>query len=330
MAAFINKLSVAPKRFRSQEGFTLVEVIIAFFIISLITGVVIHSSIMAINTSKINKTKTLALAIINEEIEKMRAMDYDDLGLLDGDPEGILEEQVTTAQGFVVTYDVSWADEDQSYKQVSVSVYKEPMVENLEVITRIYPLGPTDENGGDAEQYPPPSGLDIISDDGQGDARTIVLNWVAPQTDLVITEYKIYRNYSLVDTSSNTNYTNYPGGNLSYTYHVTALYSDGTESGPSNEVYSEIIVEEHPPPQNLQIISDEGGGANRVVDIAWDAPEPGLAITEYRIYRDGSHIGSADDTVYTDHPGSSHTVTYYVTALYEDGEESEPSNSESS
>jgi hypothetical protein len=195
---------------------------------------------MAINTSRVNKTKTVALAIINEEIEKMRAMDYGDIGLVGGDPEGTLNDAVNTEDGFLVSYAVSWADEGNNYKQVSVSAFKEPMVENLEVITRIYPSG----NDEDIDLYPPPAELTIIDDFGQDDSRTIVLGWNAPQTEQVISEYRVYRNNIQVGTSYNITYTDYPGGNISYTYYVTAIYPDGTESGPSNECFSDEAVVE--------------------------------------------------------------------------------------
>ncbi|MGM0365588.1 MAG: prepilin-type N-terminal cleavage/methylation domain-containing protein, partial [Actinomycetota bacterium] len=231
MSVLIKKFNAAQKKIKNQEGMTLVEIIIAFFIISLITGVVIHSSILAINTSRINKTKTLALAIINEEIEKMRAMEYDELGLVGRDPEGVLEEEVTTGDGFLVTYSVSWADEDKTYKQVSVSAYKEPMLKNLEAITRIYPLSAIAQNGEEPGQYPPPQNLALeqINSD-------ILLSWESPDTDLTINEYRVYRDGSLIDTTMNLNYTDSPEQSQSHVYYVTAFYSDNTESEPSNEV----------------------------------------------------------------------------------------------
>ncbi|MDZ7838176.1 MAG: type II secretion system protein [Actinomycetota bacterium] len=106
MAALFNKFKCALKKGKVQDGFTLVEVIVALFIISIITGVVIHSSIMAIDTSQINRAKTVALNIVNEEIEKIRAMDYQDIGLIGSDPEGILEAQVNTEDGYRVNYNI--------------------------------------------------------------------------------------------------------------------------------------------------------------------------------------------------------------------------------
>ncbi len=229
MPALIKRFNAELKK---EQGFTLAEVIIAFFIITLLTGVVIHSSMLAINTSQINKTKTIALALINEEIEEMRAMKYEDLGLVGGNPEGVFEDELVTEDGFLINYNISWADGEQSYKQVSVSAYKEPMVTNLEAITRIYPRVAVAPNEGETAQYPPPKNLTLDSDNG-----SMLLNWESPDTDLDINNYNVYRDNSYLSNSAETNYTDSDiQDNQSYTYHVTAVYKDTTESEPSNEV----------------------------------------------------------------------------------------------
>ncbi len=322
------KLHNVKKRVKDGEkGLTLVEVVIALLIISIITAIVIHSSIMAIDTSEYNKTKTIAISIANEEMEKIRAMDYGDIGIAGGDPEGTLESEAVNPEGYTINYDVSWVEGEDSYKQVAVSVFKQPMKVDVEVITQIYP---SDSSGaGGEEGHPAPTNLIITSDTGEGDSRAIVLEWSAPVTDLNIVEYKIYRDGSYIGSDDDTSYIDNPGGDGPYTYYVTALYEDGEESGPSNEVVADELAV-HPPPQNLEVLSDEGNGKWREVELSWDAPDTGLNVSEYRIYRNGSFIDSTASLAYTDMPGNNSTYTYYVTALYEDGEESGSSNEVSS
>ncbi|MCG9479649.1 MAG: type II secretion system GspH family protein [Actinomycetia bacterium] len=229
MAALFNKFKCALKKGKDQDGFTLVEVIVALFIISIITGVVIHSTTMALNTSQINQAKTVALNIVNEEIEKIRAMDYQDIGLTGSDPEGILEAQVNTEDGYRVNYNIGWADDAQNYKQISVSAYKQPMVEEVKVITLVFPavVSTGDEQ---LNQHPAPYGLYI---DRGYDDETVILQWNAPDTDSVVTGYNIYRDYELIGTSLNTGYIDNPETGIIYIYFVTAVYEDGVESGPS-------------------------------------------------------------------------------------------------
>ncbi|MGM0368597.1 MAG: type IV pilus modification PilV family protein, partial [Actinomycetota bacterium] len=134
------KLHNVKKKLKDGEkGLTLVEVVIALLIISIITAIVIHSSIMAIDTSEYNKTKTIALSIANEEMEKIRAMDYGDIGIVGESPEGTLESEAVSPEGYTINYDVSWIEGEDSYKQVAVSVFKQPMKVDVEVITQIYP-----------------------------------------------------------------------------------------------------------------------------------------------------------------------------------------------
>ncbi len=235
----------------SESGFTLVEIIIAFFLIAIITAIVIHSSIMAVNTSKYNKTKTIAISIANEEMEKIRAMDYENIGLVGGTPEGSLENEIINSEGYTINYNVSWVDGEENYKQVSVSVFKEPMQEEIEVITQIYPSG-SDSSTGSTDAYPTPSNLSIADDDWDGTTRTIVLAWSAPETDLIIVEYKVYRDGSLIGSSDDLSYIDNPGGTASYNYYVSVVYDDGTESGPSNSVASTEIARY---PGNIKIAS---------------------------------------------------------------------------
>jgi len=134
------KYFIQGKLFKKQEGFTLIEVIVAFFIISILAAILLQSTVAALNTVKINKTKTIALAIANEEIEKIRLMDYNDVGIFGGNPSGILQSQKITDGNYTINYYVTWVSGENSYKQVKVNVLKDPMKKKVEVITRIYPV----------------------------------------------------------------------------------------------------------------------------------------------------------------------------------------------
>ncbi len=322
MHALGKKINAVKSKACCQKGFSLIEVVVALFVISLVTGVVLHSSILAVNTNRINKTKTLALASINEEIEKIRAMDYEDLGLIGGNPDGVIAAEAINEEGFLLTYDIRWAQGEESYKQVSVTAYKKPMIETLEAITRVYPLEDF-INGGDGDSlYPPPSSLTIEKINGQ-----VLLSWESPDTDLQINEYRAYRD-NIFFTSTSPDTTSLTDDLVQEAkYYVTALYSDITESGPSNEVSLTENIEKYPAPQNLTVVSIEGEDENRTVTLQWYPPEPSSGVAGYNIYRKGNYIDSTDVSItsYVDHPGDPDPVNYYVTAIYEDGVESGPS-----
>ena len=61
---------------KKESGMTLVEVVIAFALISLITVVLIQGTSTAVKTLRINKARTESIAVANEKIELIRAMDY--------------------------------------------------------------------------------------------------------------------------------------------------------------------------------------------------------------------------------------------------------------
>lgn len=97
---------------------------------------------------------------------------------------------------------------------------------------------------------------------------TIVLNWTAPVTrndQRVLQGYKVYRNNAYYASASSNTYTdaNVIGPN-SYSYYVTAQYSEG-ESSASNTV--SVTMEGLIPPNNLTANVD-----NTTVTLNWEAP----------------------------------------------------------
>ena len=93
------------------------------------------------------------------------------------------------------------------------------------------------------------------------------------------------------------------------------------------------------PPRNLASISTLGSTWSQIT-INWQAPLPGSAsaITNYRVFRDGQRIDNLEvhqalvtsttftDNVYNSGQISGNKYNYYVVAVYENGETSQPSN----
>ncbi len=153
------------------------------------------------------------------------------------------------------------------------------------------------------------------------------LTWEKPLVNVknTISEFEIYRNGYLIGTVSPTQlWFNDTGvkGNNTYSYYVTAVNSAG-ESERSN-----IVVVSLPgvplSPRDLQ-----GWAGNGYVYLSWTAPyNGGAAITEYRIYRNGSFYAmmSANRTWFNDTSVvNGVSYSYYVTAVNSVGE-SERSN----
>jgi Tfp pilus assembly protein PilV len=122
-----------------QKGASLVEVMVAFFIIALIATAVIQTTRISLRALEINKARTIAVSIANEEIEKIRAMDYEDIGLDGGDPSGTLTQYFTNSDGYTVYYDITWVNGQDSLKQIAVRVSNDVLQNDIEVVTQIAP-----------------------------------------------------------------------------------------------------------------------------------------------------------------------------------------------
>ncbi len=162
---------------------------------------------------------------------------------------------------------------------------------------------------------PPPTNLtyEIID-------TTLLLSWDEPDIDelpLILYGYNVYRNSELImELLDDTTYLYedlIPG---IYTFYVTAVYDLG-ESGPSNVVE---ISTSPPPPTNLTYeVLDYVS-----VSLMWDEPVfYGYNLIGYNVYRDEEVINPApvQETFFLDCcliPDN--TYTYYVTALYDEGE----------
>jgi len=227
---------------KNQEGLTLVEVLIAFLVLIIVTLIMVQGVMIATKAAEINKAKTKAMAIVNNEIEEIRLRSYGEIGIEGasaGEPEGSLEAE-SIIDGYIITRDVVWVEGEYSYKQVEIGAINDKMNEEVTVVTQIYPS--FGEGGPPSVPYPPPTNLIIEYDFTIIILRSIGLNWDAPDTETPISSYKIYRKkgtgaYGYRASSNITRYVDsfIEFGVGKYTYYVTAVYADGTESEPSNE-----------------------------------------------------------------------------------------------
>ena len=146
ISIFNNLITKTSKRLKERNGMTLVEVVIAFLIIAIVSTVLVRGTITAVNTMRINKSKTEALAIANEKIEIIKAIDYSEIIITEEDDEddpwmsdysGSLPE----AEGeFTISYAVTPAYEDvYAYKQLKISVFGGYMILPIDVVTQLYP-----------------------------------------------------------------------------------------------------------------------------------------------------------------------------------------------
>jgi prepilin-type N-terminal cleavage/methylation domain-containing protein len=327
---FLNKRNSSRIKalFKQESGLTLIEVIIALLVISIVTVVLVRGTMLSVDVVQIDKAKTQSLAVANEKMELLKNMEYEDVELVkEGDSEydiWLNEHPELEEDGYDIDYEITWVGgEENSYKQVKLTICKEPMNTPVNIITQIYSL--EEQEGSGEDEHPAPINLFVEYDDGYGSEREVKLVWEPPDTEMEINKYNIYMDGSEEWSAYTELYVCYPGDNESHNFYVTAVYTDLIESDPSNTVYIEIKTE-YPPPQNLRITGYTGTGSNRKVNLAWDVPDAELTVVEYIIYRNGVEIDRTSDTSFSNKIGKTN-YTFYITALYEGDNESEQSNS---
>jgi chitodextrinase len=145
----------------------------------------------------------------------------------------------------------------------------------------------------------------------------IDVTWNASTDNTGVVGYKIYRDGSQVATSTSTSYSDTGlSAATTYTYSVSAYDAAGNESSKSSQVSATTdgIPDTQAPSQptnlNASVIS-----ATRI-DLSWDASSDNVGVSGYKVYRDGTLIGTTTSTSYSSkNLTPSTTYTYQVKAF---------------
>ena len=127
------------ERSKKDSGFTLVEVIIAIFILSMVAAAALSAFVYSMRISRDRQYEMNALNLANDRIEYIRSLEFSSVGTkfvngattIYGDPEGeILQSETKTLDGinYLINTTISWEDEsgwelsstDWDYKSVRV------------------------------------------------------------------------------------------------------------------------------------------------------------------------------------------------------------------
>ena len=159
---------------------------------------------------------------------------------------------------------------------------------------------------------------------------TADLNWASSTDDVGVMGYRVSRNGTVITTVLNTFYndTNLSPG--TYTYTVVAVDGAGNVSGQSNSV--SITV---PPPPAMDTTAPSVPTnlvttvVGSTVSLSWGISTDDTGVAGYRVVRDGSLLGTTNDTTFTDSGLAAGTYTYTVAAFDAAGNTSAASNAAS-
>jgi chitodextrinase len=146
----------------------------------------------------------------------------------------------------------------------------------------------------------------------------IDLNWSASTDNVAVTGYRVFRNSTQVASTSSPGFadkTVAPGTQYSYT--VSAFDAAGNTSAQSSPVVATTPsgTDITPPsvPTNLQASSV----TSTSLTLAWSASTDNVAVAGYRIFRNGSQVGTTTATSYADTGLLASTTYAYTVEAYD-------------
>ncbi|MGC1214054.1 MAG: DNRLRE domain-containing protein [Micromonospora sp.] len=142
------------------------------------------------------------------------------------------------------------------------------------------------------------------------------LAWDASTDNVAVVRYRLFRDGSLLTETAGQTFLDETVGSTgtSHTYLVTAVDAAGNASEPSNAA-SVITVDANPPtvPANLRASAT---GPNRV-DLSWEPATDDMGVAGYRVYRDGTAVGTSTGTSFADTTTLSETSYTYTVAAFD-------------
>jgi chitodextrinase len=147
-------------------------------------------------------------------------------------------------------------------------------------------------------------------------ASSVQVTWTASTDNIGVTGYKVYRNGMQAGTSATTSYTDTGlSAGTTYSYRVSAYDAAGNESAQSSPPAVVTPVDTTPPsvPTNVQATAQ----SSTSIQITWTASTDDVGVTGYRVFRNGSEVGTTAGTSYAD-TGLESGVTYsYGVSAYD-------------
>ncbi|MCF7920224.1 MAG: hypothetical protein K9N06_09970 [Candidatus Cloacimonetes bacterium] len=150
------------------------------------------------------------------------------------------------------------------------------------------------------------------------DYNNAIIAWVLEDAGQIA--FNVYRDNTFLATldSDIRELYEYDLGNCYFEYNITAVYENGeSDFSPTAVVNINLL-----PPVNLFFEN-----LCTIVNLYWSPPPSNRDLTAYNVYRNSLLVGTVTDTIYTEENLPEDIYEYYVTAVYSDIYESEPSES---
>ncbi|MGW0592236.1 carbohydrate binding domain-containing protein [Streptosporangium sp. NPDC002607] len=206
----------------------------------------------------------------------------------------------------------TWTSSPSSYAQLSTSFTTGASTTSVTIYVNgwygqgTYQADDFVLDGQPGQGQPPaaPTGLT-----GTGNVTTASLSWNASSG---ATGYNVYRNGTKVGSATGTTFSETPGAGT-HSYQVSATNASG-ESAKSGAISVTVGNDQPPPPSVPSGLAATVSGTS--VSLRWNASS---GATGYNVYRNGTKVGSATGTTFSETPGAG-THSYQVSATNASGE----------
>lgn len=142
----------------------------------------------------------------------------------------------------------------------------------------------------------------------------IKISWTPASDNVGVSKYQITRNGQTLGESSTSSYVDMTTEeNMTYAYSVTAVDNAGNVSASSAIV--EVLSGDNTAPSAVTNL--RGEAVANAVELNWDSAIDNVAVTQYRIMRDGRLLAQTKLTQYTD-TSAQQGVTYLYTVKAQD------------
>jgi cellulose 1,4-beta-cellobiosidase len=170
--------------------------------------------------------------------------------------------------------------------------------------------------GGVSDTTPPsvPTGLSASGISATG----ATISWTASTDNVGVTGYKVFRNGTQVGTPASASFTDSGlTASTTYSYTVSAFDAAGNNSAPSVAlpVITSAPADTTPPtvPTGLSASGITATGAT----ISWTASTDNVGVTGYKVFRNGTQVGTPASTSFTDSGLTAATTYSYTVSAFD-------------
>jgi chitodextrinase len=170
--------------------------------------------------------------------------------------------------------------------------------------------------GGVSDTTPPsvPTGLSASGISATG----ATISWTASTDNVGVTGYKVFRNGTQVGTPASASFTDSGlTASTTYSYTVSAFDAAGNNSAPSVAlpVTTSAPADTTPPtvPTGLSASGITATGAT----ISWTASTDNVGVTGYKVFRNGTQVGTPASTSFTDSGLTAATTYSYTVSAFD-------------